>query len=75
MALAGHTHGGQVQIPGIGALVTFSNIPRDWASGFRKINNIYFNISAGIGVERIKNLLPIRFFTSPEITVITLNGK
>ncbi len=33
LLLAGHTHGGQVQLPGIGPIMTLSAVPRTWASG------------------------------------------
>ncbi|MBC7419097.1 MAG: hypothetical protein H7328_00065 [Bdellovibrio sp.] len=34
LALAGHLHGGQVYIPGIGALIASGNAPKEWASGW-----------------------------------------
>ncbi len=38
LLLAGHTHGGQVQLPGIGPLMTLSAVSRSWASGLTEIH-------------------------------------
>lgn len=70
--IAGHTHGGQVQLPFFGPLVTFSDVPRRWCGGCNvKINNNRSNliISRGVGMER--GLAPrLRFFCRPEIVVV-----
>ncbi|MFH1739759.1 MAG: metallophosphoesterase, partial [bacterium] len=72
LCLAGHTHGGQVVVPFIGALVTASSIPAEWARGFRQIGNTQINISAGIGCEHVQEVTPIRFNCPPEMTLIEL---
>jgi len=73
--IAGHTHGGQVQLPFIGPLVTFTNVHRKFAGGcFAKINDSpekYLMISRGIGRERL-GAPQIRFLCLPEIVVIDL---
>ena len=33
LLVAGHTHGGQVRLPLVGALITLSKVPRRWAAG------------------------------------------
>ncbi|MBP7862089.1 metallophosphoesterase [bacterium] len=73
--IAGHTHGGQVQLPFIGPLVTFTDVPRKLAGGcFANVAenpDKYLMISRGIGRER--NGAPqIRFLCYPEIVVIDL---
>jgi predicted MPP superfamily phosphohydrolase len=84
LVLAGHTHGGQLRIPGIGAVVA----PRDW--GIRNITSItdqvfpdlrgfmvdgayrrgrqYVDVSPGLGTT----LLPFRLFSPAEVTMIRL---
>ncbi len=71
LSLAGHTHGGQICLPFIGALTTACRIPRAQASGSHNINGTRLCISPGIGVER--GWAPrLRFFCPPQIMVIDL---
>ena len=72
LCLAGHTHGGQVRVPFYGALTTYSEIPREWARGFRRIGVPYLNVSAGAGSNRRHGLPPIRFNCPTEMTLIEL---
>lgn len=67
LCLAGHIHGGQVNIPFLGPLIVISEIPRRWALGFHAIGNTHLNVSAGIGY--ILSIPPIRFLCPPEITL------
>jgi len=73
---AGHTHGGQVCVPGIGALTTNSDLPRALARGLNVWNhltrNAFLNVSAGIGTSIYA---PIRFACPPEAVLITLRAK
>lgn len=71
LSLAGHTHGGQICLPFIGALTTACRIPRAQASGSHEINGTLLCISRGIGLER--DWAPrLRFFCPPQIMVIDL---
>jgi len=72
LCLAGHTHGGQVQVPFYGPLVTYSEVPREWARGFRRVGIPYLNVSAGAGSNRRHGLPPIRFNCPTEMTLIEL---
>ena len=69
LALAGHTHGGQIVLPFIGALYTKSSLPRSYASGLHDFRGIPMNVSAGVGMER-GTAPQIRFLCPPEISVI-----
>lgn len=72
LCLAGHTHGGQVRLPFFGPLTTYSEVPRDWARGFRRIGIPFLNVSAGVGSNRHEGLPPIRFNCPTEMTLIEL---
>jgi predicted MPP superfamily phosphohydrolase len=75
LALADHTHGGQIRLPFIGPLVTLSRIPREWAMGFRTFDNIRLNVSAGIGAEHASQLPPIRVNCPPAMTLFTIQPE
>lgn len=69
---AGHTHGGQVQLPLIGPLSTASGVPRDVAAGgLHVIDGRALYVSRGIGVER-GQAPRLRFGAPPEIPIVTL---
>jgi uncharacterized protein len=70
--VAGHTHGGQVQIPGFGPLVTLSSVPRDVAAGgLSDLDGRRIWVSRGVGRERTK-APPLRLFCPPDVGVLTL---
>ena len=70
---AGHTHGGQVRIPGLPALVTNCDIPREQAQGLSRWSHArrsaWLEVSAGIGTSIYA---PVRFACPPEAVVLTL---
>lgn len=72
LILAGHTHGGQVRVPGIGALVTNCEIPRAMARGAHKIGRSWLHVSAGLGTSRFA---PIRFACRPEACLLELTPR
>ncbi len=74
LCLAGHTHGGQVYLPVIGALLASSTIPKSWVRGFKTVRSTHFNVSSGIGVSHAWGLPPIRFRCPPTITMITIQA-
>ena len=70
--LAGHTHGGQVRVPGFGPLVTFSQVPREQARGVSTLpGGAHLVVSAGVGLER-STAPRLRFFCPPEVWVLEL---
>jgi predicted MPP superfamily phosphohydrolase len=69
LALAGHTHGGQVVLPLFGPPITQMSLPRRYASGLHDYRGIPLHVSAGIGMER-GTAPQIRFNCPPEISVI-----
>ncbi len=71
--VAGHCHGGQVQIPGFGPPITLSKMPRHLVTGFHELGDGWLHVSRGVGMER--GAAPrIRLFCRPELSMITLRG-
>lgn len=67
LVFTGHTHGGQVRAPFIGALVTNSTIPTMLAAGLHRIGHSHLHASPGLGTGRFA---PIRFACRPEATLL-----
>jgi predicted MPP superfamily phosphohydrolase len=72
LVLAGHTHGGQVRIPGVGAVVTNCALPPALAAGLHRIGGTWLHVSPGLGTGRFS---PIRFNCRPEATLLRLHPK
>jgi len=69
LALAGHTHGGQVVLPWLGAPITKMRLPRRYVSGLHDYAGVPIHVSAGVGMER--GAAPqLRFLCPPEISLI-----
>ncbi|MFJ6429567.1 metallophosphoesterase [Microbacterium maritypicum] len=74
--LGGHTHGGQVCLPGYGALVANCDIPLKQAKGLSTWSHdgrtVPLNVSAGCGHSIY---VPVRFACRPEATLLTLTAQ
>lgn len=73
LILAGHTHGGQLCVPGYGALVTNCDLPRELASGLATWSfagkESPLHVSAGLGTSPYA---PVRFMCRPEASIIEM---
>lgn len=67
LQLSGHSHGGQIWVPGIGA-PWLPRLARNYPRGLYKIENMALYTNIGIGTIRA----PIRINCVPEVTLITL---
>ncbi len=71
LAIAGHTHGGQVNLPGVGRLIVPSAHGERFAAGIiMEAGQDYF-VSTGIGTS----ILPVRFRVPPEIAFVELRSR
>ncbi len=62
LVVAGHTHGGQVRLPLVGALVTNSALPTRLASGLIRMAGSWLSLSPGLGTSKYA---PFRFWCRP----------
>lgn len=69
LQLSGHTHGGQVRIPVLGALISPKH-GRRYHKGWYRIDNLRLYVNRGVGMVT----LTLRFNCRPEIAVFTLNA-
>ena len=72
LILAGHTHGGQVRLPLVGALVTNSAMPRRLAGGLIRMGSAVMFLSPGLGTSKYA---PFRFLCRPEATLLQLGRR
>lgn len=69
--LTGHTHGGQICLPGSMHILVATPVPRAMVKGPWRYKTMAGYTSAGVGSSGI----PVRFFCPPEIALITLKAK
>lgn len=70
LVLAGHTHGGQLRLPGYGAIVTNCELDRTRARGASRWGaHTWLHVSAGLGTSPYA---PVRFACPPEASLLTL---
>jgi predicted MPP superfamily phosphohydrolase len=69
LIFSGHTHGGQVRLPFVGALVTNGQLPRRLCRGVIRMGPSIVSISAGLGQSKYA---PFRFLCRPEVSYLEL---
>jgi predicted MPP superfamily phosphohydrolase len=71
--LAGHTHGGQWRLPGVGAILTSSRYWKRYEAGHYHEGSTDLYVSRGLGMEGF-GTPRARFFCPPEVVSLTLSG-
>ena len=75
LILAGHTHGGQIGVPGFGAIVTNCDINQKYAKGLHRWragdHSSLLHVSAGLGTSPYA---PVRIATRPEASLLTIRS-
>jgi predicted MPP superfamily phosphohydrolase len=70
LSLAGHTHCGQMGVPGLDKLFVASPASRDYRCGLYDVGGLKLYVSGGVG----QSILPMRLLAPPEVGVVTLRG-
>ncbi|HYP76456.1 MAG TPA: metallophosphoesterase [Polyangiaceae bacterium] len=68
LTLAGHTHGGQVDLPIFGRRVVPSRFGSRYAAGHVIENGRHLFVTTGVGTS----IIPVRFRVTPEVALLTL---
>jgi uncharacterized protein len=69
LTIAGHTHGGQVDLPFVGRPVVPSRYGERYAVGHVVENGRHLFVSSGLGTS----ILPLRFRVPPEVSVLIIH--
>ncbi|WP_369831008.1 metallophosphoesterase [Corynebacterium sp. 13CS0277] len=72
LVLSGHTHGGQLCLPGGRAIVTNCGLDPARAQGLHRHGDMYLHVSSGLGTSRYA---PVRTFCPPTATLLTLTAR
>ncbi len=71
LTIAGHTHGGQVDLPLVGRLIVPSDYGQRFAYGHIVEEGRHLFVSSGIGTS----IIPVRFRVPPEIVILTIEPE
>jgi predicted MPP superfamily phosphohydrolase len=74
LQLSGHTHGGQIRLPGFGAAFAASLYGKRFESGRIQLGPLTLYVTRGIGMEG-KAAPRVRFFCAPEIILWEIDGQ
>ncbi len=70
LQLSGHSHGGQVRVPGLPAFIV-PDLGQKYTDGLYSIGSLALYVTRGVGVVPP----PIRLFCRPELTLLTLEKR
>jgi hypothetical protein len=68
LLLSGHTHGGQIALPGPRPIIVPGPLGKRWPFGLHRAGDLTLFVSRGVGTTE----LPIRTFATPDIAVFTV---
>jgi hypothetical protein len=72
LTVSGHTHGGQIALPILGPIVTFSRVSRSVArGGLHDVDGNEIFVSSGVGMVRM-DAPQVRLLTRPAVGIIVL---
>ena len=69
LMLSGHTHGGQVRLPFVGAL-SLPPLGKKYVEGWFRLRNLQLHVNRGLGTVGV----PFRFDCPPELSMLTLRS-
>ncbi len=69
LLLSGHTHGGQIALPGPRPIIVPGPLSKRWPFGRHEAEGLTLFVSRGVGTGE----LPIRAFAPPDIAIFTLS--
>jgi len=71
LTLAGHTHGGQVNLPLLGRLIVPSRYGSRYAAGHVVEDGRHLFVTTGVGTS----IIPVRFRVRPEVVILTIRSR
>jgi predicted MPP superfamily phosphohydrolase len=71
LVFSGHTHGGQIRVPGLGAVVVPSRFGRMFDEGHFRVDGADLFVSAGVGAD----MPALRLYCPPEILVVDISRE
>lgn len=72
LSFSGHSHGGQIQLPFIGPVITHTQFGPDYVEGIQEMKGAVCSISRGLGVSRF---IPLRLLAPAEAIVLEVEGQ